>query len=208
MRRKSLKTVLLIAIFASLGAVTYKVVEHFWLMKAREIRRNPLKILDYVPEATLQIKDFRRSKIEQGRKVWEVAGEEARYLKANKEAILKKPRFVFYDKNGGSIEATANEGHLFLTDQEMEKMQLLGAIEIKYQGFIAQMDEVVYLKNTNRVLTPGKVTLKGEGLELEGIGMELSLEDQRVHILENVKTMLYPDQWKNKKGKSNGKKRL
>lgn len=207
-RRKGLKIALLIGIFGSIGGVTYKVVEHFSLMKARQIRNNPLRILDYVPEATLKIKDFRQAGVERGRKVWEVAGEEANYLKAEKEAFLKKPRFVYYHENGGSVEAKANEGHLFLTDQEMEKLQLLGAIEIKYQGFVAQMDEIVYLKSTNQALTPGKVILKGEGLELEGVGMELSLEDQKFRILENVKTKLYPDRWGKKDGKPNGKKRL
>lgn len=210
MRRKGLKIVLLIAIFISLGGVTYKVVENFLLMKAREIQKNPIKMLDYVPEAALQVKDFRRTKVEGGQKVWEVSGEEARYLKAEKEAILKKPRFVFYDKKGRAIEATANEGHLFLTDQEMEKMQLLGAIEINYQGFVAQMEEIVYLKSTNQVVTPGKVTLKGEGLELEGVGLEVSLEDQKIRILEKVKTKLYPEQLEKarKRDKSDGKKRL
>ena len=70
MRRKGIRLILLIAIFASLGGVAYKVAENFWLMKAREIKKNPSKLLDYVPEAALQIKDFRRAKIEGGRKVW------------------------------------------------------------------------------------------------------------------------------------------
>lgn len=206
MRRKRIRAILLIMIFVSLGGVAYKVAEHIWLMKAREIKKNPLKLLDYVPDAALQVKDFRRTKVEGGRKVWEVAGEEARYLKAEKEAVIKKPRIVFYNKNGETIEATGNEAHLFFTDQEMEKMQLRGGIQVNYQGFVLHMDEIHYLKSTNQVVAPGKVTLKGDGLELEGVGMEIALQDEKIRLLQKVKTRLQPEQLGNKRVRSNGKK--
>ena len=55
------------AIFISLGGVTYKVAESIWIMKVQEIKKNPLKALDYLPESALHMKDFRRAKIEDGR---------------------------------------------------------------------------------------------------------------------------------------------
>lgn len=202
MRGKGIRIVLLIAIFASIGGVAYKVVENLWLMKAREIQRNPLKILDYVPEAALKVKAFHRTKVEGGRKVWEVAGEEAQYLKAEKEAVIKKPRVVFYDKNGQTIEATGSEAHMFFADQEMERMQLKGAIQINYQGFVLSLDEFLYLKNENQVVSPGKVALKGDGLELEGVGMEISLQDEKIRLLRQVRTKLQLERLGNRKKRS------
>ncbi len=208
MGRKRIRLGLLVVILASLGGIVYKVSEHIWLMKAREIKKNPLKILDYVPEAALQVKEFRRAKVEGGRKVWEVAGEEARYFKAEKEAVIKKPRFIFYDKNGETIEAMGNEGHLFFTDQEMEKMQLKGQIQLSYHGFVFQTDEILYFKSKDQVVSPGKVTLKGDGLELEGVGMEIALQDEKIRLLQKVKTKIQPEQLENKRGRSNGKKKF
>lgn len=206
MRRKSLRAVLLIAIFASLGGITYKVVEHFWLMKAREIQKDPRKLLDYVPEAALQIKDFRRAKVEGGRKVWELFGAEARYLKAEEEAVIKKPRFIFYSQDGKTIEATGDQAHLFFHEKEMEKMQLLGEVQVSYQGFVLQTEEALYLKGKEQVLLPGKVSVKGDGLELEGMAMEISLQDDKIRLNKKVKTKLQPEQMGNKRSKSDGKK--
>ncbi len=208
MARKRTRMLLLIAIFASLGGVAYKVTEHIWLMKARDIQRNPLKLLDYAPEATLRIKDFRRTKVEGGRKVWEVFGEEARYLKAEKEAVIEKPRIIFYDKKGETIEATGNKGRLLFTDQEreMERVQLQGGVQVNYQGFVLRTDEALYLKSKNRVLLPGKVTIKGDGLEVEGVGMEISLEDEKIRLLQKVRTKLQPELWRNRKARANEKK--
>ena len=67
--RKRRRFILLLVIFLSLGGVGYKVAESIWIMKAREFRKNPLKALDYLPDSALHMKDFRRAKIEEGRKV-------------------------------------------------------------------------------------------------------------------------------------------
>lgn len=194
MKRKRIRLVLLLAIVASLGGVAYKVAENMWLMKAAEIKKDPMALLDYIPEAALEVKQFHRTKVDNnGRKVWEVSGDEARYLKAEREAVIKKPRIVFYDKNGGAVQATGNEARLFFTDQEMEKAALRGAIEVSYQGFVFHADEILYLSGKNRVVSRGRVSLKGDGVELEGVGMEMDLEDEKIRLLQKVKTRLQPE---------------
>ena len=209
MRRKVLGTALLIAIFASLGGVAYKVVENFWQMKAREFKKNPAKLLDHIPEAALQIKEFRRAKIEGGRKVWELSGEEARYLKTEKQVVIKKPRMIFYQKDQNAIEATGENGRMWLAekDGDMEKMQLQGEVQVNYRGFILNTDEVLYLQAKNQVLLPGKVTVKGGGMELEGIGMEMNLDDEKMRLLNKVKTRLEPQQLERKRARADGKKK-
>lgn len=200
--RKRRRLILLAAIFLALGAVGYKVGESIWAMKAREIRKNPLKALDYVPEAALKIRDFHRSKIEDGRKVWELYGEEARYLKEQKEAVITKPRFYFYDRKGETIEATGDEGRLFFTEKELDKMHFQGGIRVVYQGYLLRSEEALYLPSEDQILLPGKVTITGEGLELEGVRMEVALESQKMRLLSDVKTRLQPEKLEKRKSKS------
>src|ERR687891_392798 len=121
---KRKRLILLAIIFVSLAAVGYKVAESIWVMKAREFRKDPLKALEHLPESALHIRDFRRAKIEDGRKVWELFGDEASYFKEQKEAVIKKPRFYYYDKDGETAETTGDTAHLFFTERELEKMQL------------------------------------------------------------------------------------
>jgi len=199
MKRKTTRLILLVAIAAFLGGVGYKVAEQLWIMKSREFKKNPLKVLDYLPEAALQIKDFHRSQVDGNRKVWEIFGDEARYLKEEKQAVIKNPRILFYSKEGKTLEATGNEGNLFFAGEQtdlqgsIDKMQMRGDIQVNYQGFTFNTDELLYFKSKDQVVSPGKVTLKGEGMELEGVGMEIAIQDEKLHLAQNVKTKLEPN---------------
>jgi LPS export ABC transporter protein LptC len=192
MRHKGVRIFLLLGIFASLGVVGYKAAQNIWLSKIERIRKDPIGFLEHLPEPTLQLKSFHHTKIEEGRKVWEVIGDEARYLKDEQEAFVKKPRLVFYHKDGQTTEATGNEGHLFFKGKEIDKMQLQGDIEVNHQGFVLRTDELVYFKSANQIVSAGKITLKGNGIELEGVGAEFALQEQRFRLLQKVKTKLQP----------------
>src|SRR5207247_9410459 len=111
---------------------------------------SPLKALDYLPDSALNMKDFRRAKIEEGRKVWELFGDEANYYKEQKEAIIKKPRFYYYDKKGQTAETTGDMAHLYLNENELEKMELQGGVEVTYQGYVLNYEHDVYLPGTQR----------------------------------------------------------
>jgi LPS export ABC transporter protein LptC len=199
MRKHATRILVLAAVFVSLGVVIYKVAENLALQKIGEIEQNPMKILDLVPESALRLKEFRRSKIEGGRKVWELTGKEAVYLKSEREAVIKKPWLVFYRETGETMEVNGDEGHLFFNDGGMEKMQLQGSVEVNYQGFILRTDEIIYLQDDDRVSSPGMVTVSGKGLELEGEGMELSIRDEKIQFFNKVRTRIQPDQFEKKR---------
>ena len=203
--RKIKRLLLLLAIFASLGAVGYKVTGTSWANKLREIKKNPIELLDQLPESALRMKDFRRAKVENGRTVWELLGEEANYNKEQREAVVQKPRFLYYDKKGEVAEASAEIAHIYLNDKELEKMQLEGGIELSYNGYILKSQEAIYLPAKEQIVMPQQTILSGEGLELQGSSMEVDLGDQKVRLIRNVKTKLEPEKLgkqKNKFGKS------
>ena len=203
--RKIKRLLLLLAIFASLGAVGYKVAGTIWANKLREIRKNPIELLDQLPESALRMKDFRRAKVENGRTVWELLGDEANYNKEQREAVVQKPRFLYYDKKGEVAEASAEIAHLYLNDKELEKMQLEGGIELSYNGYILKSQEAIYLPAKEQIVMPQQTMLTGEGLELQGSSMEVDLGDQKVRLIRNVKTKLEPEKLakhKNKFGKN------
>ena len=186
------RLLLLVAIFASLGAVGYKVTSTIWANKLRDIRENPIQLLDQLPESALRIKDFRRAKVENGRTVWELLGEEANYNKDQRQAVVQKPRFIYYDKKGEIAEASAEIAHVYLNDKEVEKMQLDGGIELSYQGYLLKSQEAIYLPAKEQIVMPQRTTLTGEGLELQGSSMEVDLADSKVRLLRDVKTKLEP----------------
>ena len=200
MRKKRL--LLLVVIIASLGAVGYKVTAEIWANKLRDIRQNPIKLLDELPDSALNIKDFRRAKVENGRTVWELLGEEASYDKDQRQAVIHKPRFLYYDKNGEVAEASANIAHVYLNEKELEKMQLEGGIEISYSGYLLNSQEATYLPAKEQIVMPQRTTLTGEGLELQGASMEVDLGESKVRLVRDVKTKLEPEKLAKQKAKS------
>jgi len=188
------RIIILSVISISLGAVIYKVAETLWLQKVMEFQDDPVKILDLLPQAALQLKEFRRSKVEEGRKVWEITGHEAIYIKADKEAVITSPRLIFYNQNNENVEVRGDQGHIYFKDGKMDRLQLQGGVEIYYQGFVLKTNEIVYYQRTNQVTSEGKVAImKGKGLDLEGVGAEISLKDSRLRLRNKVKTKIRPD---------------
>jgi len=198
--RKRFRLYLLIGIFLSLGLFSYKVIKEK-LAATEGPKMTHLE--DETPGAGLTVKDFHRVKIEDGRKVWEVAGEEVRYLKEAGQVEIKNPRFVFYTKQGEPMEGEGSEGQMVLNQNEIEHMRLTGGIEFKYSGFTFSTEEVIYQKDKEQVYSPGKIFLKGEGLQLEGIGMELALKDEKLKLLKRVKSKIEPAKLEKQKRKLN-----
>jgi LPS export ABC transporter protein LptC len=202
MMRKRRRLILLIAILLSLGGVAYKVGESIWIMKLREIKENPLKALDSLPESALHMRDFHRSKIEDGRKVWELFGEEANYYKEEKQAVIKKPRFYYYDKKGEIAQTTGETARIFINEKELERMQLAGGIEVSYQGYTLRSEEAIYLPAKQQIVLPSRAVVIGQGIELEGSSMEVQLEEKTMRLLRNVKSRIEPAKLAVKKKKS------
>jgi len=204
--RKARRSILVLVIFLSLGGVGYKVVQMLRGMQ-QEITRNPRKILDYLPESALHMRDFHRAKVENGRKIWELYGDEANYYKEQKEAVIKKPRFYYYDKKGEVIEATGDQARIFLNEKELERMELTGRVQVSFQGYVLKSEQANYLATKDQVELPTRTTVTGEGMELEGARMEVEMETKKIRLITNVKTKMEPEKLA-KKNKGNSSQRV
>lgn len=196
--RQSRRYILLAAIVFILGGVGYKISEIVGRVR-KEVKANPLTALDYLPEAALQIKDFHRSKIENGRKVWELFGEEANYYKDRKEAVIKKPRFFYYDKKGEVAATQGDQALVYLNEKELERMELKGGIEVSFQGYVLKSEEANYTPANDQIVLPKRTTVIGEGITLEGARMEVELEEKKIRLIHAVKTKIEPDKLGKKK---------
>ena len=93
--------------------------------------------------------------------------------------------------------------HLYLNENELEKMELQGGVEVTYQGYVLNSEHAVYLPDKQQIVFPNKTTMVGDGLALEGSSMEVELDDRKMRLLRNVKTRIEPDTLAKKKKDSN-----
>ena len=199
--RRTRRSILLLAILISLGGVGYKVAEIVRRVQ-KDIKANPMKALDYLPESSLQMKDFHRSKIENGRKVWELFGDEANYYKEQKEAVIKKPRFYYYDKKGEVAETKGDEALIYLNEKELDRMELRGSVQVTFQGYVLTSEEANYTPAKDQIVLPNHTIVVGEGIALEGARMEVELEGKKIRLIQAVKTKIEPDKLAKKKNKA------
>jgi len=202
--RKTRRALLLTVILLSLGAVIYKVSDVVRQMK-KGLKKGPIAVLDSLPDSTLRIKDFHRAKIENGRKVWELFGDEANYLKDKSEALIKRPRFLYYDKKDEAAETSAETAHIFLNEKELEKLELQGGVRVSMKGYVLTSESANYLPAKDQIILPTRTQVVGEGISIEGASMEVELEEKKIRMVHDVKTKIEPEKLAKKKSKtSNG----
>jgi LPS export ABC transporter protein LptC len=207
MTGRRLRTILLVGISAILGIVVYKVAENIWQQNKKVIRKEVVRrATNALPDA-LTIKDFHRAQVDGDRKVWEVFGDEARYNKDEKRLAVQKARIYFYQKDNSAIEALGTEGNLWMGEgqSDLEKAQLKGNVQVTFRGYVLTTNEILYFKSRNMMVLPGRVSIKGEGMELDGGQMEISLNDEVLKLNRDVKTKVVPGKLPTK-GSSNEKK--
>lgn len=195
MSGRRFRTILLIAISALLGIVTYKVGESILNKKNRLGKEIAKTALNLLPDQALQIKDFHRAQVEGDRKIWEVFGDEAQYNKEEKLLAVKKARILFFQKDDTTIEAIGKQGNLWMGEgqSDLEKAQLLGEVQVTFRGYVLTTNEILYFKSRNMMVLPSRVSIKGEGMELDGSHMEISLNDEKLRLNGNVKTKVMPN---------------
>lgn len=205
--RKTKRALLLTVILLSLGAVAYKVADVVGQLN-KVVKKGPVAVLDSLPDAALQIKDFHRAKIENGRKVWELFGDEANYLKDKREARIKRPRFLYYDKKDEAAETSAETAHIFLNEKELERLELKGGVRVSMKGYVLTSESADYLPAKEQIFLPTRTQVVGEGISIEGASMEVELEGKKIRMVRDVKTKIEPEKLANKKSKSSKSPRI
>ena len=184
---RSKRLLLLLVLAAGATFVGIEVAQHI----REQALRDPRDLLQFTPGVPLQIKDFRRSMIEDGRKAWEIKGAEATYFKAEERAAIRRPRLVFYREDGRTLEARSRDGNVFLPGGRLERAVLDGAVEVTYHDARFQTDRLIYHHEDDRVVCPGRVWAVVDGVELEGESMTYSLTDDTLEVLGAVRTTIH-----------------
>ncbi|MBI3247196.1 MAG: LPS export ABC transporter periplasmic protein LptC [Deltaproteobacteria bacterium] len=188
MSREQLRFVLALTVTASLLVVGYYVMSSLRAQKANdeEIRR---LTQDVAPEAEQRMQNFRRAKIRDGRKVWEIAARQARYSQEHGEIVVEGPEVSLYPKDGEVISLRCQEGRVRLDgDEEVTHMELSGEIEVRLNGFVITTASAVYDSELHTISSSGSVRVVGNGIEVEGQGYTMDVAAKRLTLAANVRT--------------------
>lgn len=147
---------------------------------------------DIPTEVSQRISDFRRVKVKDGRKVWELVAREAD-VKGDRTVVeVEAPAVSFFAEDGRAVEVKGAKGLVHLDGSNVRKIELAGGIEVRVGDYVVRTDEAVYVQAEDSVTSPGKVRLEGSELALEGDGLVIELERQRLRFLRGVTTTMRP----------------
>ncbi len=178
------------AALAGILAIVVLLVRNQRTYHLGEIAALGLKVL---PEAAQRIEDFRRVKVKDSRKVWEVSAKEARYLEERGEVLVTEPQVTFYLPDGksegqeGVISMRGGEGRLALKGRELVKVWLDGGIDLRFKEFALQTDRATFDQESEKVVVPGPVAITGNGVSVKGTGMVIDVRAERV-VLSDVES--------------------
>lgn len=143
-------------------------------------------------EVSQRISDFRRVKVKDGRKVWELVAREAD-VKGDRSVVeVDAPAVAFFAEDGRAVEVKGAKGLVHLDGSNVAKIELAGGIEVRVGDYVVRTDQAVYVQAEDSVTSPGKVRVEGAELVLEGDGLVIDLSRQRLRFLRGVTTTMRP----------------
>ena len=190
MRRRRLRTTLLVVVTVALVGIGYQVAR-----RIRATRSGPRRVLSVdLPSVAQHIQDFRRVKTRNGKPVWQVKASDAQYFEDKNAIVVRAPEVVFF-LDDGTRRATLSgtEGRLQLDGQELEHVTLTGDVRLVLDDMEFRTAEASYERDRDLITAPGPVTITGNALDVQALGMEVSVGPQQVRLLSQVRTVLRLD---------------
>jgi lipopolysaccharide export system protein LptC len=100
---------------------------------------------------------------------------------------------VYFDDGERRAELSGREGHLDLTDKDLDVVRLEGDVRLALDDLELTTHDATYERSRELVVAPGPVVIRGRALDVEAVGMEVELEPQRLRLLADVHTELRVD---------------
>lgn len=120
-----------------------------------------------------------------GEKEWELWSENATSYKDTGELKLQKVKALFFADNGVTFTVTGQEGKV---DVKTKNLFVQGeVITESSNGYVIKTHDVDYVSGERSLKTKSPVQVTGQGLKLNGIGMDANLKTSMIEIKEDIK---------------------
>ncbi len=170
-----------------LGGILVLVGRSLWEQRKHHL----LDLIDVIPGVSQHIRDFHRTKIVDGKKVWEVAAQDAQYLEETKTVSVRGVNLQWYMKDGRSVGLKGNEGRITLDGREVSNIDLQGNIEVSLGDYHVRVASASYEQAKEAIHAPGQVEISGRAMELRGVDMTIDVQGERM-VLNQVNMNLHP----------------
>lgn len=181
---KSRKKLLLIG---GLLVLTGLSVVCVWLKEGIKTKEDVLlKIMS--EKIDLQVKDVHYTEVGDPDSIWEINADTARYAKKEDLVFFDNIRVKLIMSDGRTFVMTGKTGRLHTDTKDIE---VFGNVEVTSdKGDRFTTDHLNYSSSDKEVYTDKRVTMKNPQIEISGIGMTLSMKNEKVTLLSRVNAVI------------------
>ncbi len=187
--RKRLRLLIFGIVLVALTGVGALVGRTLWRQSQAMLLQKGIAML---PGVVQRLQNFRRIKVIDDRKVWEVAAEDAQYYEAEKMILVERASVQLFLEDGRSIGMEGREGRLFLEGKEITRVELNGGVDATMADYQVHAENAIYDHDKNSISVPGAVHISGTGIDLSGTGMEIDVATKTVRLLQQVAMNVVP----------------
>ncbi|MSQ46833.1 MAG: LPS export ABC transporter periplasmic protein LptC [Deltaproteobacteria bacterium] len=191
MSRGQLRFAIMFVVLVLLMGVGYRL-----MVTLRTQAQVTKKIREIAPDLAVtteqRMQGFRRTKVRDGKKVWEIVARRARYSQDRQEVIVEGPEFSFYLKDGEMIALKSEEARVYLDSegQEVSRVELKGNLEMRVGDFSIKTQTATFESTRNTIVSDGTVQIDGPGLSAVGLGYSVDVAEKRLTLNADVQTTI------------------
>lgn len=189
---KTFRFILVVIIFCSLGAIT--------VISWRTVGPPAQKTVP--PEkpsnpADLMLDRLRYTETKEGVKEWELEAASALYFKDKGTVVFEKVKATFFGKNQGIYVLVGEKGKF---NPQTKAIEVFDGVKLdSSDGYHMRTQSLKYEAEKRELSTPDPIEMSGPQLRVEGTGLIVELDRQRLKVLRHVRTTLSPvamkDSW-------------
>jgi LPS export ABC transporter protein LptC len=193
MNRNQARFVIGLVLIVVLGGLGYRLGANLWQQQQSEQKLLALARDLKAEDADQRMQDFRRIKMRDGKKVWEIAATQAGFFEDRREVVVESPNVSLYIDNGDVIALRCREGRVLLGEdsQEVVRMVLRGDLEIQIGEYFLKTQQAIYDSAQNTISAPDAVQIVGRGLTVEGRGYQVAVDEKRMTLHAEVHTQVH-----------------
>lgn len=189
MRRKRLRLTVITLVVLLLCTICGLVGRSLWQQHGRDVARVGL---EFLPGVSQHIQDFHRVKVQDGRKVWDVAAEDAQYKQEEQTVIVRGAALQLFLKDGRTLGLKGAEGQILLDGREINRVDLNGGIQVTFADYVMRTEHATYDHQQRVISTPGAVEISGRALQVRGDRMQVDVDSEKLTLQHNVSMQIQP----------------
>ena len=120
-------------------------------------------------------------------KEWDLEAESAKYFEGEKRVALEKIKVNLYQQDGKIYHLIAETGEL---DTETRNINMRGQVEgVLPDQTRIETDTIKYTHKKRVITTNDKIVIIQGKFSMEGVGVVIDLDEERMSLLENVRAV-------------------